>query len=340
MDSRRKDGLSSNDVAIRRKSILHGLLLAITSNPQEEIRDMIALLRSPEASPSDMAESLHRQLCIALSNSHHGAPQPTQDDLLSLVLLDALSHHKQLMKNTVNTVVQQQSDDPIGNFAASSSVHDTLLSSAGSSNSPFLPQHTMYDAAFPPNPDTHLHFYEQTPSQQPRFVLPSSQVEPAYSHSMSSWDGSSSTEPYMPKVELLPKIDTTVTDLDYPVTDGTNSALPTANSNQTGFCTFDLPTSLPYTDFSRLCLSLRDSGRQMLAQGHTLNELVGNKRLNCELLFRDRIDQDRMDISNWSCEARFHVPSLQHVLTTPRSLGVSRTFLLAPESHSRFVLHV
>lgn len=291
MDSRRKDGLSSNDIAIRRKSILHGLLLAIRFNSDQEIQDLVQLLRSPYASPLDMAGSLHHQLCIALSKSRDGAPQPTQDDLLSLVLLDTLSHHKQLMKHLSDTGAQQESDDAfVTESFESASAHTTFVSPIDSSGySPFLPQDVLYDTAFTSDDEDCLplddaNFFRQSLS------LPSGQVEASYPYSVSPFWNKSRANSDISALPTLSSTDTSVSGLNRTMTHG-----------------FDLPFSPPYTDFSRLCLSLRDSGRQLLAQGILLSDLVGDRRLNCELLFRDRTDHDRLNISNWSCEVCFNM---------------------------------
>lgn len=65
---------------------------------------------------------------------------------------------------------------------------------------------------------------------------------------------------------------------------------------------YDVPLLDPQNDFSTYCLDLRNSGRRALARGISLNRLSYWGKMDCELLFRDRVAQDDWNIPNWACE--------------------------------------
>lgn len=86
---------------------------------------------------------------------------------------------------------------------------------------------------------------------------------------------------------------------------------PPTGVDQNCWSHFDLPLSTPYSDLGRLCMAFRDQGRQLLAQGITLQELGCYGRMDCELLFRDRTLHDALNLPNWACEVS--IPGrLQH----------------------------
>lgn len=66
----------------------------------------------------------------------------------------------------------------------------------------------------------------------------------------------------------------------------------------------DLPILEPTSDFSNFCVSLRNNSREALANGTEFGFLSNWGRMDCELLFRDRIESDPWHIPNWACEVR------------------------------------
>lgn len=51
-------------------------------------------------------------------------------------------------------------------------------------------------------------------------------------------------------------------------------------------------------------MQVRDSGRRLLAQGVTLQDLRCYGRVDYELLFQDQAPCDAMNILNWTCEVK------------------------------------
>ena len=65
---------------------------------------------------------------------------------------------------------------------------------------------------------------------------------------------------------------------------------------------FNLPLSNPRTLLDKMCISFAEECRQLLRAGMPFDQLNNHGRIDCELLFRDRMPHDGWNISNWSCE--------------------------------------
>lgn len=301
LDSRRKDGLSSTDVATRRKSILHGLLLAIRSNPDQDVKNLVKVLRSSDASPLDMAKFLNQQLCTALSRSRDTLPPPTEDDLLSLVLLEMLSHHKQSMKNMDDRNVQQQSAEAlaVNEDKSISSSNQTVCSLTVNEYSLLGSETTYYDDVGFEKGNVGLPLdYTATLQHQP-IAMPLLVANEVYPFSTNVWTPPD-TKATVPILKTDSRFGKAAQSRAMPTI--TSDGIDTFPLMQWSPSTFNQSFSIPESDFSRLCMGLRDTGRQMLAQGVSLSNLSGGKRLNCDLLFRDRTLGETMSISDQCCE--------------------------------------
>lgn len=96
---------------------------------------------------------------------------------------------------------------------------------------------------------------------------------------------------------------------------------------------FDVPLLEPISDFSNLCVHLRNSCREALAAGIGIDFLSNWGRMDCDLLFRDRVTTDLWHIPNWACEVCHNHISEEIVfpLTCGRHLDAFHLCLRPPE---------
>lgn len=84
--------MKPQDHAKERRQLMCGLLLALRHNPEEEIRDLLRIIRDPTLSAPRLAKTIQRQLHVVSNRTGLSTSNLTEDDILSLALADMLGH--------------------------------------------------------------------------------------------------------------------------------------------------------------------------------------------------------------------------------------------------------
>lgn len=308
--------MRTGDSNRRRESILCGLLLALRLNSEAELQPLLDVLRSPTSSVQDMAKSLCQQLNLVHDQDGTSESSLTEDDIISLALSNVVNH-RPLFPNRPNDddALNQSLQSLMANERGSATLSNNSNASSPSfsdgfnlntrdvwqygSNSHSMPK-TMYSNSNTLHTDAGLKTLNPSTTQRTDldgYRFPTFGEQGQLNHtSLFTSHG-------------LPALDVNNT-VDYGLHDFITFDSPT-NVDQFLWSQFDLPLSVPRSDLGKLCMEFRDTGRQMLAHGVTLQDLGCYGRMDCELLFRDRAPHDAMDIPNWACEVSTLGPQLQ-----------------------------
>lgn len=272
-------------------------------NPEEEIGAMLKAFRSTETTALQLAQALHRQLCIARDQGGTLQIDFSEEDILSLAIFDAANHVPvpraySHMESPTNAASQFQLD--YGNAATYANY---MLPDALSDGLTIESQQSWYDDGSDAKMTQYAPFDDDLALSEATFSLPQSDDQSADRHDLytwTAWDAQSRniSSESSNSVGLRSATD----DADTQILQNFNVLDQLTTKERDQRLMLDIPLSVPTSDFSRLCAYLKDSGRQLLARGVTLQNLGCMGPLRCELLFRDRTPHDAVDIPNWACE--------------------------------------
>lgn len=274
--------LSTDSIYEGRARLLESLLFILKNSTQDAINLFLLQIRNPRLQASDLLEAFNQlfehcqreDTAQTISTCLYDISSLTYNDMLSL--LDCLS--TTFVKSSPGkavSLVNLPSGQP-----ASSSVDCTRDEKAIE-----LPQPStvaIKSGSLPPPAVCDRAVVQQTVMVHPMME----HIQPAYPILSSQKDHGVKER----QDELLPRpFQTTTTTSTHPL-NGPDTRV------------YDVPLLDPRGDFSNYCLDVRNSGRRALARGISMNRLSCWGRMDCELLFRDRVAEDDWNVPGWACE--------------------------------------
>lgn len=287
----------------RQQFILEGILQILKHNAGTDVQNLLSLIRS-DARPQDIAGCLRHNLEILQHKGHIPDLVVDETDLVSLGLQGLFSHRAGRNGTKASNETKVDNAVPVGHF---SEPHAWHAPSSNEDDNMYMDE-TATLVSSSSSEGTTLQFQPEVKHETPISL----DISGTFNDFSSTDNGMLKHDVVMPAQPGQESVSSTSLDSinsGQGLAQWRNAAPQPMRRTQTS-CESDaelgtvaaLPVEQPRTPLDILTLQFRDDCKAMLAAGVSYEELTNGGKMDCELLFRDRLVQDRWNIPNWSCE--------------------------------------